>query len=304
MVSEGMKRVIDFIRQQNEHDTQKRVDDDRKAMEQTMGLEKYPEDVTFEEITVNNNSSVWIKTPNSVKDRVVLYLHGGGYVIGSINTHKALGYRISRASKSRVLLIDYRLAPEHPYPAALEDSVAAYKWLIDEEGIDPQNIVISGDSAGGGLTAATLLKLRDTGVALPAGGVLLSPWTDLDITGDSIKTKRRLDPIVDASGLFFMANLYIKDEDPKNPYISPLYAELNGLPTLLIQVGSAEILLDDSTRFSEKAKSAGVDVTLEVWDDLVHVFQALALWVPEGEQAIEKIGEFIQKLMKEQEQIV
>jgi acetyl esterase/lipase len=176
--------------------------------------------------------------------------------------------------------------------------------LIDEEGIDPQNIVISGDSAGGGLTAATLLKIRDNGITLPAGGVLISPWTDLDLTGDSVKTKRRIDPLLDASGLCFMSNLYIKDDDPKNPYISPLYADLNGLPPLLIQVGSAELLLDDSTRFSEKAKSAGVDVLIEVWEDMIHVFQALALWAPEGMQAIEKIGKFIQKQMQEQAQIV
>jgi acetyl esterase/lipase len=304
MVSEGMKSVIDLLNQQNKEDTQKRVEDDRKALEESMGMEEYPEDVTFEESTVNNIPSLWIKTPESKNDRVVLYLHGGGYVMGSINTHKGLGCRISRASKSRVLLIDYRLAPEYPYPAALEDSVAAYKWLIDEEGIDPRNIVISGDSAGGGLTAATLLKLRDTGIALPAGGVLLSPWVDLDMTGASIRTKRKVDPIVNASGLYFMANLYSGDKDPKNPYISPLYAELNGLPTLLIQVGSAEVLLDDSTRFSEKAKSAGVDVTLDVWGDMIHVFQAMALWAPEGGQAIEKIGAFIQKLMREQAQIV
>jgi len=304
MVSEGMKRVIDLLKQQNKQNTQKRVEDERKGMEQMIVKEKYPEDVIFEEIMVNNIPSLWINTPESVKDRVVLYLHGGGYVIGSINTHKGLGYRISRASKSRILLIDYRLAPEHPYPAALEDSVAVYKWLIDEEGIDPQNIVISGDSAGGGLTAATLLKLRDTGVALPAGGVLLSPWTDLDLTGDSIKTKRRLDPIVDASGLHFMANLYIGDEEPNNPYISPIYADLKDLPPILVQVGSAEVLLDDSTRFAEKAKSVGVDVTIEVWDDMTHVFQFLALWAPEGEQAIEKIGEFIQKIMKEELQVI
>ncbi|GAG94011.1 unnamed protein product, partial [marine sediment metagenome] len=272
----------------------------RKAMEQMATLEKFPEDITFDEIDVNGIPSLWVSTPEVLKEQVVLYLHGGGYVQGSINTHKGLTYRISRASKSRILLIDYRLAPENPYPAALEDSVAAYKWLIDNEGIDPKKIVISGDSAGGGLTAATLLKLRDLGITLPAGGVLLSPWNDLDITGDSVRTKRRIDPILDASGLFFMANLYIGDEDPKNPYISPLYADLKGMPPLLIQVGSSEIILDDSTRFSEKAKAAGVDVTLDVWDDMIHVFQILALWAPEGAQAIERIGVFIQKLMKEQ----
>ncbi|MBY8985939.1 MAG: alpha/beta hydrolase [Candidatus Lokiarchaeota archaeon] len=299
MVSEGMKRVIDLLKQQNEQDTKKRIEDGRKAMEQMAQMEKFPKDVNFDEINVNGIPSLWISTPEVVKEHVVLYLHGGGYVEGSRNTHKGLGYRISQVSKSRILLIDYRLAPENPYPAALEDSVAAYRWLIDIEGINPKNIVISGDSAGGGLTAATILKLRDTGVELPAGGVLLSPWTDLDITGDSVRTKRRIDPFIDAGGLFFMANLYAGDEDLKNPYISPLYADLMGLPPLLIQVGSAEVILDDSTRFAEKAKSAGVDVTLEIWEDMVHVFQAFALWAPEGEQAIEKIGEFIQKLMKE-----
>ncbi|MHA2281605.1 MAG: alpha/beta hydrolase [Promethearchaeota archaeon] len=304
MVSEGMERVINMLKQQAEVETKKRIEDGRNAMEQMARMEKLPEDVTLEEISIGNIPSLWINTPEVVKKHVVLYLHGGGYVQGSLNTHKGLCSRISRTSKSRILMIDYRLAPENLYPAALEDSVAAYLWLIDDEGIDPKNIVISGDSAGGGLTAATLLKLRDIGITLPSGGVLLSPWTDLDITGDSVRTKRRIDPMIDASGLFFIASLYLGDEDPKNPYISPLYADLKGLPPLLIQVGSAELLLDDSTRFAEKAKSAGVDVTLDVWEDMIHVFQAFALWAPEGEQAIEKIGEFIQKLMKEQVQIV
>lgn len=293
-----------MLKQQAEVETKKRIEDGRNAMEQMARMEKLPEDVTLEEISIGNIPSLWINTPEVVKKHVVLYLHGGGYVQGSLNTHKGLCSRISRTSKSRILMIDYRLAPENLYPAALEDSVAAYLWLIDDEGIDPKNIVISGDSAGGGLTAATLLKLRDIGITLPSGGVLLSPWTDLDITGDSVRTKRRIDPMIDASGLFFIASLYLGDEDPKNPYISPLYADLKGLPPLLIQVGSAELLLDDSTRFAEKAKSAGVDVTLDVWEDMIHVFQAFALWAPEGEQAIEKIGEFIQKLMKEQVQIV
>jgi acetyl esterase/lipase len=304
MVSEGIKRVIDLLKQQGEVDTKKRVEDGRKGLEQMAAMGQIPEDVTIEKIPVNGIPSVWISTPEVVKEQVVLYLHGGGYVEGSINSHKDLGARISRASNSRVLMIDYRLAPENPYPAALVDSVTAYKWLIDEEGIKPKNIVISGDSAGGGLTAATILKLRDKGITLPAAGVLLSPWTDLDMTGDSVRTKRRIDPFVDASGLFFMANLYIGDDDPKNPYISPLYADLKGLPPLLIQVGTAELILDDSTRFAEKAKAAGVDVILDVWEDMVHVFQAFALWAPEGVQAIEKIGEFIQKHLKEELQVI
>ncbi|MHA1932263.1 MAG: alpha/beta hydrolase [Promethearchaeota archaeon] len=304
MVSEGMKRIIKLLKQQGEQETKKRVEDSRNSMEQMASMEKIPDDVKIEEITVSGIPSIWISTPEVVKEQVILYLHGGGYALGSINTHKTLGAKISRSSKSRVLMINYRLAPENPYPAALEDSVTVYQWLIDDEGIDPKNIVISGDSAGGGLTAASILKIRDLSIALPAGGVLLSPWTDLDGTGNSVRTKRRIDPYLDASELFFMANLYIGDEDPKNPYISPLYADLKGIPPLLIQVGTAEIILDDSTRFAEKAKSAGVDVTLDVWEDMIHVFQAFAFWAPEGKQAIEKIGEFIQKLMKKQVQII
>ncbi|MHA2036994.1 MAG: alpha/beta hydrolase [Promethearchaeota archaeon] len=304
MVSEGMKRIINMLKQQGDVDTKKRVEDARKGMEQMTVMQKIPEDVSIEEISVNEISSVWISTPEVVREHVILYLHGGGYALGSIDTHKSLGSNIARASKSRVLMIEYRLAPENPYPAALEDSVAAYKWLIDDEGINPKNIVISGDSAGGGLTAATLIKLRDNGVALPAGGVLLSPWTDLDGTGDSIRTNRRIDPMLTIDGLLFMANLYVGDDDPKNPYISPIYADLKDLPPLLIQVGSAEIILDDSTRLADKAKAAGVDVTLDVWEDMIHVFQAFALWTPEGAQAIDKIGVFIKKLMKKQVQIV
>ncbi|MFW9872919.1 MAG: alpha/beta hydrolase [Candidatus Thorarchaeota archaeon] len=298
MVSEGMERVINLLKQQGEAETKKRIEDGRKGLEQLAAIEQIPENVTIENITVSGIPSVWIKTPNAVEEHVILYLHGGGYVEGSINSHKGLGVRISRASKSRVLMIEYRLAPEYPYPAAIEDSVTAYKWLIDVEGINPKNIIISGDSAGGGLTATTLLKIRDTGISLPAAAVLLSPWTDLDMTGDSIRSKRRTDPFVDASGLFFMANLYVGDEDPRNPYISPLYADLKGLPPLLIQVGTAEVLLDDSIRFAEKAKNAGVDVILDAWEDMTHVFQAFALWAPEGEKAIEKIGEYIQKYVR------
>lgn len=295
MVSKGMKRVIKLLLQQEEIATKKRVEDGRNGLEQLAAMEEVPDDVKIEGVDAGGVPAVWVTTPDVVKENVVLYLHGGGYVEGSLNSHRGLGFRISQASNSRVLLIDYRLAPENPYPAALEDAVSAYKWLIDKEGINPNNIIIGGDSAGGGLTAATLIKLRDINISLPAAAVLLSPWTDLDITGDSIRTKRRIDPFVDASGLFFMANLYIGDEDPKNPYISPLYADLRGLPPLLIQVGTAEVLLDDSTRFAEKAKSAGVDVALDVWEDMVHVFQAFALWAEEGQQALEKIGEFIQK---------
>jgi acetyl esterase/lipase len=303
MVSKGMENIIKILKQQGEEATKQRVYDGRKEMEEWATTLKIPGDLTIEEISVNGISSVWLSTPESVKEQVILYLHGGGYMLGSINTHKVLGTNIARASKSRVLMIDYRLAPENPYPAALEDSVSAYKWLIDEAGINPKNIVISGDSAGGGLTAATLIKLREMGIPLPAAAVLLSPWADLEVTGDSVKTKRGKDPMLTEDELFFCANVYVEDNDPKNPYISPIYADMKDLPPLLIQVGSSELILDDSTRLAENAQSAGVEVILDVWEDMIHVFQSFAPWAPEGKQAIEKIGEFIQKRMKEQIQM-
>jgi len=304
MVSKEMKRLIKMLKRMSEIATKKRLEDYRNAADQMVAIGEISEDTTIEEIKVNEISSVWITAPEVAKDQVILYLHGGGYVGGSINNYKEFGARISRASDSRVLLIDYRLAPENPYPAALEDAIVAYKWLIDNEGINPKKIIIGGDSAGGGLTAVTLLKLRDLNITLPSAAVLLSPWTDLDVTGDSIRRNRRKDPIIDASETFFMADLYIGNNDPKNPYISPLYGDLKGVPPLFIQVGSHEIILDDSLRFAEVAKSAGVEITLDVWEEMFHGFQLLAAWAPEGEQAIEKMGEFIQKHIKEEVQII
>ena len=293
MVSEGMLRVIELLKKQGEEALKKRVGDSRAGLEMLGRMDKIAEDITIEDVNVNGIASIWISNPNVVANRVVLYFHGGGYFEGSINSHKGLAARISHASKSKVLMPEYRLAPENPYPAALDDAVKTYKWLLEKEGISPEKVIIGGDSAGGGLTAATLVKLRDLGIPLPAAAVLLSPWTDLDVTGDSMRSKKREDPFIKIGDVFWMSSLYCGDEDPRNPYISPLYADLKGLPPLLIHVGSAELLLDDSTRFAEKAKLAGVDVTLEIWEDMIHVFQAFALWAPEGQKGIDKIGEFI-----------
>jgi len=304
MVSEGLERFIKLLMQQGEVATKKRVEEGRAVFDQLGAMLQIPNDVKIENVDVSGVPAVWISTPEVVEEYVVLYLHGGGYVQGSINTHKEFGSRISRVSNSRVLLLGYRLAPENPYPAALEDAVAAYKWLIDSEGINPKNVIIGGESAGGGLTIATLLKLRDTGITLPAAAIILSPWTDLLMTGDSIITKAKVDPLASASDLFFLASLYIGEDDPKNPFISPLYADLKGLPPMLIQVGSAEILLNDSTRIAEKAKSAGVDVILDIWEDMIHMFQMFASWAPEGQKATEKIGKFIQKHLKKEVQII
>jgi acetyl esterase/lipase len=264
----------------------------RANMEQMTTLMPLPPDVKAEPTAVAGVPAEWVTTPDVDPARTVLYLHGGGYVIGSVNTHRDLAGRISRAAGARVLNVDYRLAPEHPHPAAVDDATAAYRWLLGS-GQDPRRLAVAGDSAGGGLTVATLVALRDQKQPLPAAGVCLSPWVDLEGTGDSMTTCAELDPMVQKEPLGRMARFYLGDLDARTPLAAPLYADLSGLPPLLIQVGTAETLLDDATRIAERARKAGVDVTLEVWDDMIHVFQAFAPMLPEGQQAIDKIGEYL-----------
>jgi acetyl esterase/lipase len=264
----------------------------RANMESMTGLMPLPADVATESATVNGVPAEWVSTPDADPQRVVLYLHGGAYVIGSIKTHRDLAGRISRASGGRVLNCDYRLAPEHPHPAAVDDALAAYRWLIDQ-GYAPAKLAVAGDSAGGGLTIATLVAIRDAGLPRPAAGVCLSPWVDLEGIGESMTTAAHLDPMVQKEHLVRMGKLYLGTADPRSPLAAPLYADLSGLPPLLIQVGTAETLLDDSTRIAERARKAGVAVTLDIWDDMIHVFQAFAPILPEGQKAVDQIGEYL-----------
>jgi acetyl esterase/lipase len=223
----------------------------------------------------------------------MLYLHGGAFALGSINVQRELIARLVRSTKMRGLAIKYRLAPEHPFPAALEDATAAYRWLLSQ-GFESSQIMVAGDSAGGGLALGTMLSLRDSGEPLPAGAVCISPWTDLALTGDSALSKADLDPILDPASLQVYARYYAGDNELTTPLISPLFANLAGLPPLLIQVGTDEILLDDATRLAEKARQAGVNVTLEVWDEMFHVFQLIP-FLPEAKKAIGSIAEFVSK---------
>ena len=268
------------------------VQETRANFEQMAGMFPVAADVKCEPVDAGGVKSEWVTAPGADAGRAVLYLHGGGYVIGSINTHLDLAARISRAAKARVLLIDYRLAPEHPFPAAVEDSVAAYRWML-AQGLKPSRISVAGDSAGGGLTVATLVAIRDAKLATPGAAVCLSPWVDLEGVGDSMKSKASVDPMVQRDGLLEMAQHYLAGKDARSPLAAPLYADLAGLPPMLIQVGTAETLLDDSTRIAERARKAGVKVTLEPWENMIHVFQVFAPMLDEGQQAIEKIGEFI-----------
>ena len=270
------------------------VEEFRVWYEQFTAQFELPEDAVFEQVGAGGVSAEWISTPGVAEDRVVMYLHGGGYMIGSMRTHRSPLSYLSRASDARVLGLNYRLAPEHPFPAAVEDSVAAYRWLL-AEGVSPRRIAIGGDSCGGGLTIATLVALKYFGDPLPAAGISHSGWTDLAHTGDTFETKAEEDPLIDKEMLEGMAAAYLGDRSRTTPLASPYYADLQGLPPLLVQVGTAEVLLDDSLRLADRAKEAGVDVTLEVWDDMPHVWQAFASFLPEAREALDHCGQFVQK---------
>ena len=270
------------------------VEEFRVWYEQFTAQFELPEDAVFEQVGAGGVSAEWISTPGVAEDRVVMYLHGGGYMIGSMRTHRSPLSYLSRVSDARVLGLNYRLAPEHPFPAAVEDSVAAYRWLL-AEGVSPRRIAIGGDSCGGGLTIATLVALKYFGDPLPAAGISHSGWTDLAHTGDTFETNAEEDPLIDKEMLEGMAAAYLGDRSRTTPLASPYYADLQGLPPLLVQVGTAEVLLDDSLRLADRAKEAGVDVTLEVWDDMPHVWQAFASFLPEAREALDHCGQFVQK---------
>jgi monoterpene epsilon-lactone hydrolase len=293
MASSELQVIIDAFRSRpNMADLS--IEEQRAQMESNLTQFELPTDVHCEPIDAGGIPAEWITTPGVNTERVICYLHGGGYVLGSINTHRELASRLSRAAKARVLILDYRLAPENPFPAALDDSTAAYRWLLSV-GVNPARLVIAGESAGGGLTVATLVALRDAGEPLPAAGICLSPWVDLECLGESMVTKAEIDPVVTRDLVLALAKAYLGDTDPCTPLASPLYADLTGLPPLLIQVGTAECLFDDAMRLADRARAAGVDVTLEPWDDMIHMWHMFAAILPEGQQAIDRIGEFIRE---------
>ena len=293
--SAQLERAKDTFRSMGERSQELgTIDGFRLAFEEMMSQFPMEDDIVCARLGAGGVPAEWITAPNAADDRVLLHLHGGGYVIGTMRGYRAILARLSRASGCRVLGIEYRLAPENPFPAAVDDSVAAYRWLL-AQGYDPRKIALTGDSAGGGLVVALLVALRYLGEPMPAAGVCMSAWVDLEGTGESMTTKAEEDPIVQKEMLDFMAQLYLGDRDRKTPLASPLYADLRGLPPLLIQVGSAETLLDDSTRLAERARAAGVEVDLQVWDDMIHVWPLFAPVLPEGQQAIEQIGDFIRQ---------
>ena len=289
--SKELDTVLEMIRVRSA-EVRKTTDDDRLSYERIMSTLPLDDDIETERVGVNGIPAEWIIAPESQENQVILYLHGGGYLFGSARTHRVMLAHMARAAKARVLALDYRLAPEIPFPAPVEDSVSAYRWLL-AEGISAKKVVIGGDSAGGGLAVAALVALRAVGEPMPAAGVCISAWTDMESTGQSHTTNAESDPSVSKERLLKIAKVYLDGKEPTAPLASPIHADLTGLPPLLLQVGSIEVLLDDSTLLKSRAKAAGVSVEMEVWDDMPHVWHHYAPILPEARKAIGRIGEFV-----------
>ena len=251
--------------------------------------------VRVERTTVAGLYAEWLRPKRAPDDKVLLYLHGGAYIIGSCRSHGQMVSHIARAAGINALVPEYRLAPEHKFPAAIEDCVAVYRDLL-ASGIRPENIVIAGDSAGGGLTVATLLSLQDAGDPLPAAAVLLSPYLDVTASGESATTRADSDPWFRAEDMEVVVSNYCAADEVRNPLVSPVFADVKGLPPVLIQVGDDEILLSDSTRFADMIRAAGGTVDIEVWLDMWHVFQLFVGKMPEARRAINKIGGYLRAL--------
>jgi len=273
------------------------IADQRDRQEKSARFFPLPKHVRCQAICVDGVPSEWIESPGT-NSGTILYLHGGAYALGSVNTHRDLVARLVLSTKCNALAINYRLAPENPFPAALEDALKVYRWLLSE-GHDPLRIYFAGDSAGGGLAIAALISLRDQGEPLPAGAFCFSPWLDLTLSGSTIHKNENLDPLLKQSILEVYASYYISSDKATNPYISPLHADLRGLPPIHLQSGGNEILMDDSIRFCEKAQLAGVDATLITWDDMFHVFQLIPL-LPQAGDALKQVACFVSRIAQEQ----
>ena len=254
----------------------------------------FTKDIIRKQVKANNVPCEWFSYSGAREDRVILYIHGGGHIMGSSNSHKFLSLKLAKTTNMKVLSINYRLAPEEPHPAALEDCVAVYKWLLSS-GFPSRNIITIGSSAGGYYTLMTLLKLRDNGIPLPAGAICLSPSTDMTITGESIIKNSSTDIILGDLGYIWWVESHLAGRNPNDPAVSPLHGNLKSLPPILIQVSTSEMLFDDSKRFYERARKAGVDISMQTWDDTLHVFQRTDL--PEANEALENIRKFTEKLM-------
>jgi monoterpene epsilon-lactone hydrolase len=256
-----------------------------------------PTDVMIDKVDAGGVKAEWATPPDADTSCAILYLHGGGYVIGSLDSHRHVAAEISRAAGMRVLALDYRLAPEHPFPAPVDDTVAAYKFLLSQ-GISAQRIAIAGDSAGGGLVVGAMLAIKDAGLALPGAGWCISPWVDMEALGASYVDRAATDPTVQKAGIAEMAGLYLGGADPRSPYAAPIYGDLRGLPPLLIQVGSVETLLDDALQLARVAGVADLVVDLQIWPEMIHVWHLYFPMLAAGRRAIASGGSFLRSTLK------
>jgi len=266
----------------------------RQEWDESALADPLPDNTTIKTMTIANVPCEQISCGDVDTDKLLIHLHGGGFIVGSCKTHRKLAAHLSLNSGCTVLLIDYRLAPEHRFPAGLDDVVNVYRTLL-EQGYSGSQLILSGDSAGGGLVISSMLKLRDADIPLPKAGILISPWLDLALEGESLITNKDLDPFITDFDLRDTASHYVSDEQLKDALVSPIHADLTGLPPILIHVGDHELLLSDSTRFAKQAQSAGVDVTCDIWDSMWHVWHFHAPDLPEAQQALEKIGDYIKQ---------
>ena len=249
-------------------------------------------DVKVEPVTANGVRAEWTSTPRDNSDAALLYLHGGGYVIGSLDSHRHLVAEAGRAAGCWALALDYRLAPENPFPAAVEDAVAGYRYLL-ARGLKSGRIAVAGDSAGGGLVVAAMVAIREAGLPQPGCGWCISPWVDMEMTGETMTSKAAVDPMVQRDGVSEMARLYLNGADPRSPLAAPIYADLAGLAPLLIQVGAAETLLDDAIRLAKVAGAADIAIDLQIWPEMVHVWHLFHPELKAGLRAIEAGGAFV-----------
>ena len=290
MPSEQLQQIIELMRA-TPVDPDQTIEQRRRSMDELAAIIPLADDVLVEPVDAGGVPAERISVPGSDPDAWLLYTHGGAYVGGSLTSHRAHVARLAREIGCTAVQVDYRLAPEHPFPAAVDDALAAYRWLAGRA--DPARIALGGDSAGGGLAAALLVQLRDAGDPLPAGAALISPWTDLTMTAQSYETRADADPMIAHDRLSVDAELYLAGADPKEPLASPMHADLSGLPPILVQVGDAEALLDDSVVFAERAQAAGVDCTLEVTPEAIHVWHVLAELCPEGAEAVDRLAAWV-----------
>ena len=268
----------------------------RKRLDALGGQYALPTDVRVDAVDANGVAAEWTTTPGADPGRVIMFLHGGGYISGSLDSHRHMIAQAGREARARTLALGYRLAPEHPFPAALEDAIAGYRFLLSQ-GLEPKHIAVAGESAGGGLAIATLVSVRDAGLALPACTWCSSPWVDLEASGDSMTTKAPVDPLIQKAYTLELAAAYLNGADPRTPLASPIYAELKGLPPMLIQVGSAETLFDDAVRLARVTGAADVRVTLEVWPDMIHAWHLFYQQLAAGRHALAAVGAFIRSML-------